>query len=43
MEAEHIMAKEIVLSEKAHEKIEYIKCLKISEVEPLLLHWSQDL
>ena len=36
MEAEHIMAKELVLNDKAHENIEYNKCLKISEVEPLL-------
>ena len=37
-EAKHIMAKELVLSDKAHEKLEYNKCLKISYVEPLLLH-----
>ena len=38
MEAEHRMAKKIVLNDKAHEKLDYNKCLKISEVEPLLLH-----
>ena len=37
-EAEHIMEKGLVLSDKAHEKLEYNKCLKISEVEPLLQH-----
>ena len=29
MKAEHIMAKELVLSDKANEKLEYNKCLKI--------------
>ena len=38
MKAEHVMEKELVLSDKAHEKLEYNKCLKVSEVEPLLLH-----
>ena len=28
MKVEHVMAKELVLSGKAHEKIEYNKCLK---------------
>ena len=32
MEAKHIMAKELVLSDKSHEKLEYNKCLKISKV-----------
>ena len=43
MKAEHIMAKELVLSDKAHEKLEYNKCPKITEVDPLLLHQSQAL
>ena len=43
MEAEHIMEKELVLSDKAHEKLDYNKCQKISEVEPLLQHQSQAL
>ena len=38
MKVEHVMEKELVLSDKAHEKIEYKKCLKVSEVEPFLLH-----
>ena len=36
-ESKHIMAKELVLSDKEHEKLEYNKCLKISEVEPFIL------
>ena len=28
MEAEHVMAKELILNDKAHEKLEYNKCLK---------------
>ena len=28
MKVEHVMAKELVLSDKAHEKLEYNKCLK---------------
>ena len=32
MEPEHIMAKELILNDKAHEKLEYNKCLTISEV-----------
>ena len=36
MEAEHIIPKELVLNDKSHEKLEYNKCLKISEVEPFL-------
>ena len=29
MKDEHVMAKELVLGDKAHEKLEYNKCLKI--------------
>ena len=36
MKAEHVMEKELVLGDKAHEKIEYNKFLKIFEVVPLL-------
>ena len=38
MEPEHIMEKELILNDKAHEKFEYNKCLTIFEVEPLLQH-----
>ena len=43
MEPEHIMAKELILNDKPHEKLEYNKCLKISEVEPLVQHQSRAL
>ena len=33
MELEHIMEKELILNDKSHEKLEYNKCLTISEVE----------
>ena len=35
MKAEHVMAKELVLSDKAHEKLEYNKCLKSLESRTL--------
>ena len=38
MEPEHIMAKDLILNDKAHEKLQYNKCLKISKFEPLLQH-----
>ena len=28
MEPEHVMAKELIINDKAHEKLEYNKCLK---------------
>ena len=31
MKAKHVMEKELVLSDKEHEKLEYNKCLKVSE------------
>ena len=31
MEPEHIMEKEFILNDEAHEKLEYNKCLKFSE------------
>ena len=31
MKDEHVMEKELVLGDKAHEKLEYNKCLKVSE------------
>ena len=42
MKVEHVMAKELVLSDKEHENLEYKKFLKVSEVEPftMILQWS---
>ena len=43
MKLEHVMAKELILNDKEHEKLEYNKCLKVSEVEHFLLQQSQAL
>ena len=43
MEVEHIIPKELVLNDRAQEKLEYNKFLKIFEVEPLLQTQSQAL
>ena len=37
MKPEHVMAKELILNDREHEKLEYNKCLKVSKVEPFLL------
>ena len=31
MKAEHVMEKELILGDKEHEKLEYNKCLNVSE------------
>ena len=38
MEPEHVMAKELILNDKANVKLEYNKCITISKVETLLQH-----
>ena len=38
MEAEHIIAKELILGDEYHEKLDNNKGLKVPEVEPLLQH-----
>ena len=43
MKYEHVMAKDLVLSDKEHEKVEYKKFLKVFEVEPFLLQQAWDL
>ena len=43
MQPEHIMEKELILNNEEHEKLDYNKGLKVSEVEPFLQHQSQAL
>ena len=37
MKYEHVMEKELILSDKEHGKLEYKKCLKVFEVEPFIM------
>ena len=40
MERVHIMAKELILNDEEHEKLDNKKGIKVFEVEPLLQHKS---